>query len=161
MGCVGLVNVRRDIAEDLGHVSIFTYIFAPGISNYHAGVQSIRDGAGPCHVHAGWLNCSLFCIADSWFSQLRKIQCPEPYYVMNHLLVQAIDLGEVCDVFVCQKRLGGLAELDNNIAQNNIRNHILMVQAWLHRASTDELGDGGIVGGFGSRLTFFNRSNFG
>jgi hypothetical protein len=74
---------------------------------------------------------------------------------MNHLLVQAIDLGEVCDIFVHQKQLRGLEELDNNIVKNNIRNHILMVQAWLNRASTDKLGDGGIVGGFGSRLTFF------
>jgi hypothetical protein len=161
VGRVGLVNVRRDIAEDLGHVSIFTDVFAPGVSNYHAGVQGIMDGTGCCHVHAGWLNCGLFHVANSWFSQLRKIQCPEPYYIMNHLLVQAIDLREVCDIFVRQKRLGGLEELDNNIVENNIRNHILMVQAWLHQASTDELGDGGIVGGFGSRLNFFSRSNFG
>jgi hypothetical protein len=79
---------------------------------------------------------------------------------MNHLLVQAIDLREVCDIFVRQKRLGGLEELDNNIVKNNIQNHILMVQAWLHQASMDELGDGGIVGGLGNRLTFFNPSNF-
>ncbi len=120
MGRVGLVNMRRDIVEDLGHVSIFTNVFAPGVSNYHAGVQGIMDGTGRCHVHARWLNCGLFRVAESRFSQLRKIQCPEPYYVMNHLLVQAIDLGEVYDIFVHQKRLGGLEELNNNIVKNNI-----------------------------------------
>ncbi len=161
MGRVGLANVRRDIAEDLGHVSIFTNVFAPSVSNYHAGMQGIMDGTGRCHIHAGWLNYGLFHVADSWFLQLRKIQCPELYYVMNHLLLQAIDLGEVCDIFVCQKRLGWLEELDNNIIKNNIQNHILMVQAWLHRASTGELGDGEILGGFGGRLIFFNCSNFG
>ena len=78
---------------------------------------------------------------------------------MDHFLIEEIDLGKVCNIFIPQKRLRGLEYLHNYIVEAQIRNHILMIQTRLHRASTDELGDGGIVDGLGSWLTFFDGSD--
>jgi hypothetical protein len=76
--------------------------------------------------------------------------------VTDHFLVQRIDFGEVYDIFICQKRLGRLEALNNYVIELQILDLILMIQAWFHQASADELQNGGIVCRFGSWLTFFN-----
>jgi hypothetical protein len=78
---------------------------------------------------------------------------------MDHFLIQGIDLGKVCDIFIPQKRLRGLEYLHNYIVETLIQNHILMIQTGLHQASADELGDGRIVDGLGSWLNFFDGSD--
>ena len=78
---------------------------------------------------------------------------------MDHFSMQGIDLGKVCNIFISQKRLRGLEYLHNYIVETQIRNHILMIQTRLHWASTDKLGDGRIVDGLGSWLTFFDGSD--
>ena len=78
---------------------------------------------------------------------------------MDHVSIQGIDLGKVCNIFIPQKRLRGLEYLHNYIVETQIRNHILMIQTWLHRASADKLGDGRIVDELGSWLTFFGGSD--
>jgi hypothetical protein len=111
-------------------------------------------GTGSCHDHSGRLDCGLLRLADSWFLQFRKIQSLEFNKVVDHLSVQVIDHGEVCNIFICQKRLGGLEELNNHIIETQIQDPILMIQAWLHHAFVDDLGDGRIVDGFDTWPTF-------
>ncbi len=117
------------------------------------------DGTGSCHDHSGRLDCGLLHVVDSSFLQFRKIQRLEFDKVVDHLLVQVIDLEEVCNIFIHQKRLKELEELHNHIIETQIQDLILMIQARLHQAFVDELGDGRIVDGIDSWLTFFDGSN--
>jgi hypothetical protein len=76
MSGVSVIDMRQYIAQDLRNVSIFANVFAPEVPDDHSRVQGVMDGAGSCHVNLQKLDFCLFRIADSWFSQFRKIQRP-------------------------------------------------------------------------------------
>ena len=54
-------------------------------------------------------------------------------------LAQRIDFGEVHDVFICQKVLRRLEELDNYVIERQVLDPILVIRARLHYATANEL----------------------
>ena len=90
MSSISFIDERRDVAQDLSYVSVFTNILALEVSDYHPGMQGIMDGACSCHVHSNWIYFSLLCISNSWFFQPSKIYHSQIGDVVGHLSIQGI-----------------------------------------------------------------------
>ena len=124
------------------------------------GARSKMDSTGGCHFHSGRLDLSLFHVAKSWFSQWTEIQHFWFGGIANHFSVQRIDFGEVHNIFIHQKWLGRLEELNNYVIKLQILDPILMIWAWFHRATAKESQDGRVGCRCSSWLTFLNMVTF-
>jgi len=100
-------------------------------------------------------------VADARFKKWREVQIPKEVNVASNLVVKPIHHREVLDIGRQQEAIRFLQEDDNNVLQYQVINSILMVEAWLHLAVVDKMGDGRVCCRFVGWLTFVGGSNLG
>ena len=104
-------------------------------------------------------NGLLVGVADARFKKWREVQIPKEVNIASNLVVKSIHHSEVLDIDRRQEAIRFSQEDDNDILQNQVINLILMVEAWLHLAVADELGDGRVCCRFVGWLTFVGGSD--
>jgi hypothetical protein len=113
---------------------------------------------GSSHINKSLRDGLLVGIANTRFKKWREVQIPKEVNVANHLVVKSAHHREVLDINWQQETIRFLQEDDNNILQYQIFNLILMVEAWLHSAVADKLGNGRVRCRFVGWLTFVGGS---
>jgi len=117
-------------------------------------MQAIIYHRGRSHVNTSLWNGLLVGVANARFKKWREVKIPKEVNVVSNLIVKLIHHREVLDIDRQQEAIRFLQEDDNNILQYQFINSILMVEAWLHLAVVDELGNGRVCCRFVGWLTF-------
>ena len=114
---------------------------------------------GHSHVNTSLRNGLLVGVGDARFKNWREVQIPKEVNVASNLVVKPIHHREVLDIDRRQEAIRFSQEDDNNVLQYQVINSILMVEAWLHLAVADELGDARVCCRFVGWLTFVGGSD--
>ena len=122
-------------------------------------MQAIIYHRGHSHVNMSLRNGLLVGVADARFKKWREVQIPKEVNIASNLVVKSIHHREVLDIDRRQEAIRFSQEDDNNVLQYQVINSILMVEAWLHLAVADELGDGRVCCRFVGWLTFVGGSD--
>ena len=106
------------------------------------------------HVYSVLLDGLLVGVINARLKERGEIQVSQGLNIAGHFVEKVVHRRKAFDVVGRQEPFRLSQEDDDNILKNQAFNSILMVQARLHFAITNKLGDGWIVDGFVGRLTF-------